>query len=790
MSDDQLKEFGLTALGHRLKLRDFCGNKCASTSERTIKEREEKLEKLRTLIGNSAQSRKGKSRLQKDGPNPKKQRVKESLRFEFGWKHWSSGKFVQKKMTHGGGNRTWDVPRTATLDECLDIAKSLFFPGGKSPEGEADEMALALGNYRGDVLSDLDEGGEKRPFTAARYKNVTALNRPRLYLLSKRLDESDDEGNELGSSPLESFGSSVPPSEPPLTYSEITQRGDGDPLLSHTLMGTSEERRQFFDDLEKQLRESERLDREKVNRTQQQHQSATDIAAASIQRSKVEGEELENLRMRRELRVPSEPQEESDNCVTMRVRHQFLGIVSRKFTNDSSMNTVYDWIGSLCVTPKFFSLAIRPEKVIYPEENIAEFSGTVLCMTEMDEPLPLSKDEEEVSFFKGKVDEQDSNEADLDLEGFSSLFPLSLDPPDKLLSGDEPATHSSKVTSTEGYPILEAKRKEENGKLAESMHIVISRHDVVAELLKLYQDNEILAKQLVPSFQEDDATGDGVLREMYSLFWEHFLTQNCSGSSQFSLALSPQVTENYIAIGRIITHQFLQCASFPVQLARASVHHMLFGKVDDGCLLDSFLQLLPPRQRNVFDEALEGKQPFPLDDVIDVLDDYNVKTLPSAENLRALSLTTAINELVEKPFLALLKMREGMGSFWNDVSPQMIDDIYSLYNPTASKLIDHLHCIPLDRQESKVFKWLKLYLREAESGTLTRFLQFCTGSQVLVPDRMISVRLVIMSEMALRPRARTCFGVLEVPRNFLSFNQLKENFDLYINRSDLWDLKD
>ena len=212
---------------------------------------------------------------------------------------------------------------------------------------------------------------------------------------------------------------------------------------------------------------------------------------------------------------------------------------------------------------------------------------------------------------------------------------------------------------------------------------------------------------------------------------------------------------------------------------------MLFGKVEDDCLLDSFLHLLPPKQRNVFSRALEGKQPFPLDDVIDVLDEYNVKTLPSAENLRALSLTTAMNELVEKPFLALLKIREGMGSFWNDVSPQVIDDIYSMYNLSADRLLDHLHCVPLNRQESKVFKWLRLYVREAEYATLARFLQFCTASQVLVPDKKISVRMVTMSEMALRPRARTCFGILEVPSNFLSFNQLKENFDLYMNRSDL-----
>ena len=64
-------------------------------------------------------------------------------------------------------------------------------------------------------------------------------------------------------------------------------------------------------------------------------------------------------------------------------------------------------------------------------------------------------------FSGGKVDLQNRNEADVNLEDYSALLPLSLDPPNKLPSGDEPTT--TNVTSTRGFPKLEAKRKEENG---------------------------------------------------------------------------------------------------------------------------------------------------------------------------------------------------------------------------------------------------------------------------------------------------------------------------------------
>ena len=106
---------------------------------------------------------------------------------------------------------------------------------------------------------------------------------------------------------------------------------------------------------------------------------------------------------------------------------------------------------------------------------------------------------------------------------------------------------------------------------------------------------------------------------------------------------------------------------------------MLFGRVSEECLLDSFLQLLPSKQRDIFAGALQGQRPFPLDEVIDILDDHNVQTLPSPENLRGIVLQIATTEFVKKPFLALLKIREGMGRFWDGVSTQSISYVLLLH---------------------------------------------------------------------------------------------------------------
>ena len=156
-----------------MKLRDYCAKRKNAGSNEN--ERREKLKTLRALNGGSSRL-KSKRQTVKDMVTTKRQQ----LRFKFGWKHWSDRRFQQKKVNHGGQSRVLDVLRFATLEDCLEIVKSLFFPSGESPAGSAKDMSSALGNYTGDVIGDLKENGELCSLTAERYKRVTGLNHLRL----------------------------------------------------------------------------------------------------------------------------------------------------------------------------------------------------------------------------------------------------------------------------------------------------------------------------------------------------------------------------------------------------------------------------------------------------------------------------------------------------------------------------------------------------------------------------------------------------------------------------------
>lgn len=184
MSDEQLSSLGVETIGDRLRLKAFCSplpsssTKAASLSHDL--ERQEKIDKVKNILN---ENECGKRASRKDSTGGlSKVRQKETLKFEFGWKHWSNGKYKQKWSDHGGGKRGVDVARDAGYDDCLQIAKKLFFPKGASSEGHEDEMYLSLGNYAGDQVVDLEDGPDIVPFSAEQYKDLTGFALPSAYL--------------------------------------------------------------------------------------------------------------------------------------------------------------------------------------------------------------------------------------------------------------------------------------------------------------------------------------------------------------------------------------------------------------------------------------------------------------------------------------------------------------------------------------------------------------------------------------------------------------------------------
>ena len=352
-----------------------------------------------------------------------------------------------------------------------------------------------------------------------------------------------------------------------------------DVFKSSARIGNTNEKKAFFADLEQQLAESEAIDKAKQMEKEAAEKERRAHMEREIAKAKEEAEALEQLRTARKHRVPPEP---LDNSVLVAVRHVDLGVLTRAYPSSCTMSAVYDWIGSLSLSLKYFKFTKMPNSTMYPDESVTKAENELLSMSEESDPLPLAQDENEVAFYEGGGDQLWAFE--------ETILDISDKPPEVLLQSDVEATEKEQRTR-DSYE--EARRKQEHHALETTKQakiITISRHNIT-ELMSIYEDPQIPQHNLLVYFGEDSGSGDGVVREMFSVFLDRFVMFNCEGSSQYTISVSTAMQpQDYVTVGRILTHGFVICGRFPVQLAQASP---TFGTVSDECLLDSFLMLLP-----------------------------------------------------------------------------------------------------------------------------------------------------------------------------------------------------
>lgn len=133
--------------------------------------------------------------------------------------------------------------------------------------------------------------------------------------------------------------------------------------------------------------------------------------------------------------------------------------------------------------------------------------------------------------------------------------------------------------------------------------------------------------------------------------------------------------------------------------------------------------------QDIIQKAILGMQPFPTDELIDILCDYGTVALPNPSNIGQIVSQVANMEPLTKQFTCIVKLREGMGSFCDGVSAEEIKAIYSCCSPAFSNVASSLYFEASTLQDEKVSRWLVRYLKNQTRKILSRFMRFCTGSE-------------------------------------------------------------
>lgn len=187
-------------------------------------------------------------------------------------------------------------------------------------------------------------------------------------------------------------------------------------------------------------------------------------------------------------------------------------------------------------------------------------------------------------------------------------------------------------------------------------------------------------------------------------------------------------------------------------------------------MIGSFQKFVSMMDRKVLETALKDFVSVEEDDINELMDHYESKKIPNANNVEQIVREIAQKELVQKPmFVAncFFKVLSNTKLVEEDMS-----EMHERLDPSPKKVLKVLKCLRFSDQmtpEESVLSWyVKTLVREMDDPHyLQLFLRFCTGSDILT-KKEIHVRFISsdLSNNARCPSSHTCGCVLEIPRSY------------------------
>ena len=127
--------------------------------------------------------------------------------------------------------------------------------------------------------------------------------------------------------------------------------------------------------------------------------------------------------------------------------------------------------------------------------------------------------------------------------------------------------------------------------------------------------------------------------------------------------------------------------------------------------------------------------------VADILSDAGIAARPTKDNIEGLLMKAAKTTLIKNRCFGMQKLVKGLRSFWNHVTIDSFDAVFSRTIPTSDGVIESFSSLENTKQEGKI-TWLHRYVRCCSQEELVRFVRFVTGSSLFIPNTVIKVEFV------------------------------------------------
>ena len=230
--------------------------------------------------------------------------------------------------------------------------------------------------------------------------------------------------------------------------------------------------------------------------------------------------------------------------------------------------------------------------------------------------------------------------------------------------------------------------------------ITVHRGLVSRDLITFFSKNEnvdILDTQTTFEIQmlnEDGSTevaedNWGVMRDALCEFWDTFYLQFTVGNTYKIPVLRHDMSEiQWTAVAVVIKIGYRQEAVFPIRLAQPFMQQAIFGRCNNGELVDAFLKFVPEMDRIVLRDALNDYASVDEEDLLDVMDRYNVKRLVTADSVASIVHEVAHKELVQTPMFVADCFHKVLGNIL--VGEGELHVLYTSLQPTTMKVLKSL----------------------------------------------------------------------------------------------------
>lgn len=314
-------------------------------------------------------------------------------------------------------------------------------------------------------------------------------------------------------------------------------------------------------------------------------------------------------------------------------------------------------------------------------------------------------------------------------------------------------------------------------------------------MLKIFSDPSLLGERVILDVhfinsrgEEEIGRGSGLERDLYSSFWKDIYESLMTGEKERvpGLRIGYQ-RQQWEAIGRVLLKGYMSCKYFPLNLSKTFFVYCLFGEeqISNEMLMGSFKNFISDSEKDLIEKAYNGE--VESDEFLEFLADFDCKKVVHLNNLNQVLLELAHKEIIQKPHYVI--------NCWANIIPFFLEyfhnlgDIELLYEklvPTAPRVISSFRAEERNEAEREVMKHLKRFVRGLDKVKLGRFLQFCTGSNVMINDS-INIMFTRLEGLERRPIAHTCTYLLEIPTTYQCYPEFREEFNSILEANS-WEM--